>query len=70
MRSLFLLLILLSGCVEIVSPVEMQRAEAACRAHGGLSHIRVSSFYVKEASIRAFCNDGTEISRLPERGKR
>ena len=66
MRNLLLLLVLLSGC-KVVTPNEMRRAEAACKAHRGLSHIRVSPF---AEFFWAYCHDGTEISRLPESGRR
>ena len=66
MRNLLLLLILLSGC-KVVTPDEMRRAEAACKAHKGLNYIAVSPF---SEFMEVGCADGTVISRLPERGKK
>ena len=67
MRNLLLLLLLLSGC-KVVTPDEMRRAEAACKAHGGLSHVAVSPLL--SHYFHMICHDGTEISKLPERGRK
>ena len=69
MRNLLLLLILFSGCV-VVTPDEMRRAEAACKTHGGLSHITANPFYETDLRFTAYCHDGTAISKMPERGKK
>ena len=62
----FLALLLLASC-KVVTPDEMRRAAAACKAHGGLNYIRVSPF---AESTETNCVDGTVIAKLPERGKK
>ena len=67
MAKAWLIFALLLPACKVVTPDEMRRAEAACKAHGGLVFFRADALPFQSV---ARCEDGTEIARLPERGRK
>ena len=60
-RLTVFLLLFLASC-KVVTPDQFRRAEAACKAHGGLSYFRADPLPFQSL---ARCEDGTELIRWP-----